>query len=315
MAYDNEIPIPDKFLMPDGSIVTFAGAEYAPADEDRATLYLQKQYQAAKWLLPDGSIVSGIPMDMEAFEAIFVPKTTEINGHPLSGDITLTADDIGIPDALVYKGTIDCSANPDYPAADAGHMYMVSVAGKIGGASGSVVVAGDSILCNTDGTAAGTQAAVGASWNIIQNNIDLTNITISGGTINGTTVGLTTATTIRSLFDEDTLITTGNISANQASGGVINNYEQTADCAMTWPTIVEGQSCVFCCATTVDKYWRVVAPAGMYIWLDGVKGSAAGYVGIASATEGACFQIVSVKNTGGTYDLMATTISGTIVAG
>jgi hypothetical protein len=84
---------------------------------------------------------------------------------------------------------------------------------------------------------------------------------------------------------------------------------------MTWPTIVEGQSCVFRCATTVAKYWRVVAPAGMYIWLDNVKGSAAGYVGIASATEGACFQIVSVKNTGGTYDLMATTISGTIVAG
>jgi hypothetical protein len=216
---------------------------------------------------------------------------------------------------VVYKGVIDCSGNPNYPAADAGHMYMVSVAGKIGGASGSVVVAGDSILCNTDGTVAGTQAAVGSAWNIIQNNIDLTNITITGGTINGTTVGLTTATTIRSLFDEDTIITTGNISANQASGGVINNYGQTADCAMTWPTIVEGQSCVFRCATTVAKYWRVVAPAGMYIWLDNVKGSAAGYVGIASATEGACFQIVSVKNTGGTYDLMATTISGTIVAG
>jgi hypothetical protein len=128
-------------------------------------------------------------------------------------------------------------------------------------------------------------------------------------------IGLTTASKIRVLFDEDTIITTGNISANQASGGVINNYAQTADCAMTWPTIVEGQSCVFRCATTVAKYWRVVAPASMYIWLDGVKGSAAGYVGIASATEGACFQIVSIKNTGGTYDLMATTISGTIVAG
>jgi hypothetical protein len=128
-------------------------------------------------------------------------------------------------------------------------------------------------------------------------------------------IGGTTAETIRSLFDEDTIIATGNISANQASGGVINNYGQSNDCAMTWPTIVEGQSCVFRCATTVAKYWRVVAPASMYIWLDGVKGSAAGYVGIASATEGACFQIISCKNTGGTYDLMATTISGTIVAG
>ena len=64
MAYDNEIPIPDKFLMPDGSIVTFAGAEYAPADEDRAIIYAQMQYKVAKWLLPDGSIVSGIPVNL-----------------------------------------------------------------------------------------------------------------------------------------------------------------------------------------------------------------------------------------------------------
>jgi len=136
-----------------------------------------------------------------------------------------------------------------------------------------------------------------------------------GGTIDGATIGGTTAGTLRSLFDEDTLITTGNLSANQVSGGVVNNYGQTADCAMTWPTIVEGQSCVFRCSTTVAKYWRIVAPASMYIWLDGTKGSAAGYVGIASAAEDATIQIISCKNTGGTYDLKAITISGSWVAG
>lgn len=75
-------------------------------------------------------------------------------------------------DAVIYKGAIDCSANPNFPAANAGHLYRVSVAGKIGGASGTVVEVGDTLLCNTDGTAAGTLAEVGSKWNVIQANID-----------------------------------------------------------------------------------------------------------------------------------------------
>lgn len=75
-------------------------------------------------------------------------------------------------DAVVYKGATDCSANPNYPAADAGHLYFVSVAGKIGGASGVSVEAGDMFICKVDGTAAGNQATVGANWNVIQTNID-----------------------------------------------------------------------------------------------------------------------------------------------
>ncbi|MCK1367626.1 hypothetical protein [Bradyrhizobium sp. 62] len=75
-------------------------------------------------------------------------------------------------DVAVFKGVIDCSANPNYPAADAGWTYRVSVAGKIGGASGTNVEAGDMMMCITDGSASGTQAAVGANWDIIQANID-----------------------------------------------------------------------------------------------------------------------------------------------
>lgn len=78
----------------------------------------------------------------------------------------------GAVDVMIFKGVIDCSANPNYPAADAGAVYKVSVAGKIGGASGVNVEAGDTAYCIADGTAAGTQAAVGASWNIAQANID-----------------------------------------------------------------------------------------------------------------------------------------------
>lgn len=75
-------------------------------------------------------------------------------------------------DAVLFKGVIDCSANPNYPAADAGFLYRVSVAGKIGGASGPNVQVGDTLLCLTDATASGNHATVGANWNISQVNID-----------------------------------------------------------------------------------------------------------------------------------------------
>ncbi len=74
-------------------------------------------------------------------------------------------------DAVVYKGVIDASASPNYPAASAGHLYFISVAGKIGGASGTSVEVGDMLVCRVDGSAAGTQAAVGANWNVIQTNL------------------------------------------------------------------------------------------------------------------------------------------------
>lgn len=64
---------------------------------------------------------------------------------------------------LDYKGATDCSANPNYPAALKGDTYMVSVAGKIGGAAGTAVDAGDAYIATAD-NAGGTQAAVGASW-------------------------------------------------------------------------------------------------------------------------------------------------------
>lgn len=79
---------------------------------------------------------------------------------------------IAAQDAMVFKGVIDCSGNPDYPAADRGHTYRVSVAGKIGGASGTNVEAGDLIICLTDSTVSGDQATVGTAWSISQTNLD-----------------------------------------------------------------------------------------------------------------------------------------------
>lgn len=75
-------------------------------------------------------------------------------------------------DAMVYKGLLNCSANPNYPAASAGHAYKVSAAGKIGGGSGPNVEIGDLLICLVDSTSSGTHASVGANWDILQVNVD-----------------------------------------------------------------------------------------------------------------------------------------------
>lgn len=75
-------------------------------------------------------------------------------------------------DAMLFKGVIDCSTNPNYPAADAGHTYKISVAGKIGWASGINVEVGDTAICSVDSTASGDQATVGANWYVVQVNLD-----------------------------------------------------------------------------------------------------------------------------------------------
>ena len=77
-----------------------------------------------------------------------------------------------LADPLTFKGVIDCSGNPNYPAADAGDVYRVSVAGKIGGASGVNVEVADVLFCIVDGTPSGDQATVGVDWTIMQANLD-----------------------------------------------------------------------------------------------------------------------------------------------
>jgi len=61
MEYETFSPTADKLLNPDGSVTTNAGVIIQPADPDRAAEYASRMPQAAKWLLPDGSIVDKIP--------------------------------------------------------------------------------------------------------------------------------------------------------------------------------------------------------------------------------------------------------------
>jgi hypothetical protein len=137
----------------------------------------------------DGTLASNSDAKIPTEKAVKTYADTKIPSTFLDTDGTLAANSdskvatqkavktyadalIAANDAMVFKGATDCSANPNYPAADRGHTYRVSVAGKIGGASGVVVEAGDIFICNTDATASGNQATVGTSWNVIQTNLD-----------------------------------------------------------------------------------------------------------------------------------------------
>lgn len=73
---------------------------------------------------------------------------------------------------FTIKGNIDCSANPNYPAAEIGDAYRVTVAGKIGGGAGKNVSIGDIVIAWAN-TASGTEGAVGVNWTVQQEDLDV----------------------------------------------------------------------------------------------------------------------------------------------
>lgn len=78
--------------------------------------------------------------------------------------------DTAVTGLLDLKGGTDGSSNPNYPAASKGDAYVVTVAGKIGGASGQTVAVGDVYVASAD-NAGGTEASVGTSWFIVEHNL------------------------------------------------------------------------------------------------------------------------------------------------
>lgn len=113
---------------------------------------------------------------------------------------------------LDFQGATDCSANPNYPAASQGDIYIVSVAGKIGGASGKDVEVGDFYLALAD-NAGGTEASVGTSWAVLQANI-------TGGIGSGVDVedeGVSEATGATTLN-----FTGAGVTATDMGGGVVD---------------------------------------------------------------------------------------------
>lgn len=117
-----------------------------------------------------------------------------------------------------FKGSTDCSANPNYPAALKGDAYVVSVAGKIGGASGLSVDIGDVYFATAD-NAGGTQASVGTSWDVLEHN--LVGALLSANNLSD----LTSAVTARSNLGLGTLATQNGTFSGTSSG--INTGDQT----------------------------------------------------------------------------------------
>lgn len=98
--------------------------------------------------------------DMSSNSATKVPTQQSVKAYV----------DSAVTGLLDFKGSTDASSNPNYPAASKGDAYVVSVAGKIGGASGKSVDVGDVYFANAD-NAGGTEASVGASWTVLEHNL------------------------------------------------------------------------------------------------------------------------------------------------
>lgn len=173
---------------------------------------------------------------------------------------------IAANDAMVFKGVIDCSANPNYPAANRGDTYRVSVSGKIGGASGTNVEAGDLLICLTDGTAAGTQAGVGASWTIVQANID--------GAVTGpasstdSNLASFNGTAGKTIKDSGlSLDTSGTLSANSdtkvPSQKAVKTYADAGDAAAVPKTLFDANTIL--AATTDDTPVALTVPASTFL--------------------------------------------------
>ena len=96
-----------------------------------------------------------------------VTVPTPVNGTDAA---TKAYVDNAVTGLLDFKGAIDASTNPNYPAASKGDAYTISVAGKIGGASGKSVDVGDMVIATAD-NAGGTEASVGTSWTVLEHNL------------------------------------------------------------------------------------------------------------------------------------------------
>ena len=96
-----------------------------------------------------------------------VTVPTPVNGTDAA---TKAYVDNAVTGLLDFKGTIDASANPNYPAASKGDAYTISVAGRVGGASGKQVDIGDMVIATAD-NAGGTEASVGTNWTVLEHNL------------------------------------------------------------------------------------------------------------------------------------------------
>jgi hypothetical protein len=128
-----------------------------------ATSVASQTGTGTKFVMDTDPTLTGTPLAPTAAAAT---NTTQI----ATTAFVLAAVSTAVAGLLNFKGATDCSANPNYPAAAKGDAYIVSVAGKVGGASGTSVDVGDWYVA-TAANAGGTEASVGTSWGHMEHNL------------------------------------------------------------------------------------------------------------------------------------------------
>jgi hypothetical protein len=108
---------------------------------------------------------AGILIDLTGSGSVTVPTPTLAQNAATKGYV-----DNAVVGLFDYKGGLNASTNPNYPAASKGDVYKITVAGRVGGASGKQVDAGDMLAASAD-NAGGTEASVGASWDAFEHNL------------------------------------------------------------------------------------------------------------------------------------------------
>ncbi len=163
-----------------------------------------------------------------------VTGTTSVT-LPTSGTLATTAYvDAAVVGLLDLKGSTNCSANPNYPAASKGDTYVVSAAGKIGGASGDAVKIGDMFVALAD-NAGGTKASVGTSWQVLEGNIpDLATIATTGAISDlvGAGTGVLTALGVN----------VGSAGSFVVNGGALGTPSSGNLASCTFPTLNQNTS-------------------------------------------------------------------------
>jgi len=182
------------------------------------------------------------------------------------------------------KGGKDCSANPNYPRATKGDTYRVLVGGKIGGASGTTVNAGDEFFALADNNG-GTQAAVGSNWRVISAASGA--ITSSGLTMNTNRVlGRYSASTgaVQELTLDSASLTLSNAGVLSAYGGGAVNGTVWTPLAFSGSTSTQlGVSGCNAATTTITGASNMRIEIEGYIYK--VAGNAA-RIGISNGTDG-----------------------------
>lgn len=119
------------------------------------------------------ALAAKAPIDSPTFTG--TPAAPTPSGSDNSTLIATTAFVQGVVATAVtglldLKGSLDASSNPNYPAASKGDVYLITVAGKVGGGSGKSVDVGDAVIASAD-NAGGAEASVGTSWFVLEHNL------------------------------------------------------------------------------------------------------------------------------------------------